>query len=277
MHNALRVALLFCCLCTAVSTAFATGPLPDVIVPGKPPITCWAVYDHVRLMEFVLGTRLTTGQKEVFLATLKKECAGMDGVGRAAFLEARELVASMATMAPDQREIVREVLREDFENTAGEDASDPAAQLYTQVRDGVSKTIASQGSYTVTLQALEAFSEYVGFARAPEKPEKLSGRERDGLMRALTDGFSKLPEASRTGLNGFDRTWYLLKAGWLAADDATRTRWKAGLKESADGAVSGKGIGMAIDLKLWQELKDVAAKAGETPDGWTATPALIVW
>ncbi|HNW33453.1 MAG TPA: hypothetical protein PKM25_00840, partial [Candidatus Ozemobacteraceae bacterium] len=196
MRNAIRVALLFCCLSVAVSQAFASGPLPDVIVPGKPPITCWAVYDHVRLMEFVLGTRLTTWQKEIFLATLKKECADMDREGREGFLEARELVASMAAMAPDQRQIVREILREDFESTAGEDGSDPAAQLYMQVRDGVSKTIVSQGSDTVTLQDLEAFSEYVAFARSPGRPEKLPGNERDGLMRAVIDGFSKLPETS---------------------------------------------------------------------------------
>lgn len=264
MHTALRRVLPFCFLLLALFTAPAVAALPDVVVAGDPPITSLAVYDHIRLIELVLDTRLTTGQKEIFLATLKKECAEMDTEGRTAFLEASKLVASMKTMTPDQHQVVRDILREDFESTAADDQADPAAQLYMQVRDGATKIIATQGSDSVSLQALEAFAEYLGFARSPDKPEVLQPSERDGLMRAIAEGFSAFPEQIRRGLSDFDKTWHLLRAGWLTADEPTRLRWKSMLKAAADQASSGKGAAAAVDPTLWNEMKP-------------ATPTADVW
>lgn len=277
MFLALRKVLPTCGLLIALFATPATGALPDMVSPGDPPITAQAVRDHVRLIEYALGTRLTTGQKEMFLETLKKECAGMNREGRTAFLEASKLVTSMTTMNPDQRQVVREILREDFESTAADDEADPAAQLYMQVRDGATKIIAAQGSDSISLQDLEAFAEYLGFARSPDKPDMLPPAERDGLMRAITDGFSGYPEQVRLNLSGFDKTWHLLRAGWLAADETARNRWKTGLKAAADKAASGNGPAAAVDAALWDEMKQTASAAGEIPEGWQATPTLPVW
>lgn len=277
MFIALRKALPACGLLAALFAAPAPGALPDMVSPGDPPITGQAVRDHVRLIEFTLGTRLTTGQKELFLETLKKECAEMDREGRKAFLEASKLVTSMTAMKPDQREVVREILREDFESAAADDDTDSAAQLYMQVRNGTTKTIAIQGSDSVSLQDLEAFAEYLGFARSPDKPEILPPTERDGLMRAVTDGFSGYPDQVRRNLNGFGATWHLLRAGWLAADEPTRSRWKTALKAAASKASTGSGPAAAVDQALWDEMKRAAAAAGETSEGWQAAPPLPVW
>ncbi|HOY66570.1 MAG TPA: hypothetical protein PLP29_06750 [Candidatus Ozemobacteraceae bacterium] len=277
MKHVQRIVGLTFLFVAALVAAFAAGPLPDVIVAGEPPITSWAVLDHVRLMEFVLDTRLTTGQKETFLATLKKECAGMDREGRAAFLEARQLVASMAVMTPDQRESVREVLREDFENTAAEEEADPAAQLYMQVRDAAVNAVASQGSDTVTLQDIEALAEYVAFVRAPEQPAPISAADRDVLRKAVTEGFATASEEARRALSGFADTWHLLRAGWAAGDAQAHAGWAGKLKEATGRAGFGKTIADTIDSPLWEELKRAAAGAGETAAGWTATPTLIVW
>ncbi|HOT29722.1 MAG TPA: hypothetical protein PLU72_16215 [Candidatus Ozemobacteraceae bacterium] len=277
MFLALRKALPICGLLVALVSAPAPGALPELVSPGEPPITGQAVRDHVRLIEYTLGTRLTTGQKELFLETLKKECADMDPEGRKAFLEASKLVTSMTSMNPDQRQVIREILREDFEGTAADDEADPAAQLYMQVRDGTTKIIAAQGSDSVSLQDLEAFTEYLGFARSPDKPETLQPAERDGFMRAMADGFPGYTEQVRQHLSGFDKTWHLLRAGWLAADEPTRNRWKTGLKAAAEKASSGNGPAGAVDPALWDEMKQVASAAGEIPDGWQATPTLAVW
>lgn len=277
MFLTLRKALSACCLLVVLFAAPAPGALPDMVSPGDPPITAQAVRDHVRLIEYTLDTRLTTGQKELFLETLKNECADMDREGRTAFLEASKLVTSMMSMKPDQREVVREILREDFESTAADDEADPAAQLYMQVRSGTTKVIASLGSDSVSLQDLEAFAEYLGFARSPDKPETLPPAERDGLMRALADGFSGYPEQVRQHLSGFDKTWHLLRAGWLAADEPTRNRWKTSLKAAANKGSSGNGPAAAVDQAIWNEMKQAALAAGEIPDGWQATPTLPVW
>lgn len=277
MHTAFRRVLPFCCLLIAFFGAPAVAVPPDVAVAGDPPITALAVRDHVRLIEFVLDTRLTTGQKEMFLESLKKECAEMDSEGRNAFLEASRLVTSMKTMSPEQRQVVLDILREDFESTAADDEADPSAQLYMQVRDGTMKMIADLGSDSVSLQSLEAYAEYLGFARSPDKPETLQPSERDGLMRAIVDGFPSFSEQVRSGLSDFDKTWYLLRAGWLAADEATRTTWKTRLKEIAGQASSGKGASAAADLALWDEMKKAAAAAGVVPDGQPATPTVDVW
>ncbi len=277
MFLALRKALPACGLLVALFATPAPGALPEMVSPGDPPITAQAVRDHVRLIEYTLGTRLTTGQKERFLETLKTECAGMDREGRTAFLEASKLVTSMTSMKPDQREVVREILREDFESAAADDDADPAAQLYMQVRDGTTKIIATAGSDSVSLQDLEAFAEYLGFARLPDKPETLPPAERDGLMRAVTDGYPGFPEQVRQSLNGFDTTWHLLRAGWLAADEPTRNRWKTALKAAADKASSGSGPAAAVDRALWDEMKQAASATGEIPEGWQATQPLPVW
>ncbi|MBP7632596.1 hypothetical protein KBA41_00400 [Candidatus Ozemobacteraceae bacterium] len=277
MFLTLRKALPTCGLLVALFAVPAPGALPEMVSPGEPPITAQAVRDHVRLIEYTLGTRLTTAQKELFLETLKKECAEMDREGRTAFLEASKLVTSMTSMKPDQREVVREILREDFESAAADDDADPAAQLYMQVRDGTTKVIVSLGSGSVSLQDLEAFAEYLGFARSPDKPETLPPAERDGLMRAMVDGYPNYPDQIRQNLNGFDTTWHLLRAGWLAADATTRNRWKTALKAVAEKASSGSGPAAAIDPTLWDEMKQAASAAGEISEGWQATPALPVW
>jgi len=172
---------------------------------------------------------------------------------------------------------VREVLREDFENTAAEEEADPAAQLYMQVRDAAVNAVASQGSDTVTLQDIEALAEYVAFVRAPEQPAPISAADRDVLRKAVTEGFATASEEARRALSGFADTWHLLRAGWAAGDAQAHAGWAGKLKEATGRAGFGKTIADTIDSPLWEELKRAAAGAGETAAGWTATPTLIVW
>ncbi len=108
----------------------------QVVVEGDPPITMEAVKSHIRLMEFVLSTRLTTNQKNLFLGYVKEECKGMDKQSRSEFLQGMELFQSLSTMPSDQVTSVREVLRADFEQSADEVEEDPARYLLDVVGRG---------------------------------------------------------------------------------------------------------------------------------------------
>ncbi|MFZ2960736.1 MAG: hypothetical protein WA705_27975 [Candidatus Ozemobacteraceae bacterium] len=273
---------------SAVSSATPAASTPgsaqsdEPVVKGEPVIGMNTVRNHLRLMEFVLGTRFTTSQKEKFLASVKTECADMERANRLEFLSANELVASMATMKANQLDAVKCVLQADFEESAKEDASDPAAQLYLSLEGALGSAAAGTGSFTVTLQALEAFDEFLGFVRGlPQAPKALTTGERDTLMKTLVAHFEELTEDKKAALTGFDRRWHLFKAAFLGSSNDKVESWKKDLSkplgEKGSVAFDKTFLGSVIQPTLWKEISDAGIALGETESGWATSSTVSVW
>lgn len=262
--------------------------LSDVVVSGEPPIKMATIENHLRLMEFVLDTRFTSAQKDRFFELVKKEGAEMGKDDRLEFISADELVATMSTMSDFQRKFVGDMLRSDFEGTAAEDPSDPAAQLFASLAGAIDKKIAGTGNDTLTLQSLEALIEFLGVCRGfPQAPKPLTDSERDGLLRLLAADFNKLSEPVRLLLTGFDHRWHLLRTALAGAPAERIAAWKEALAKPFTATIpapaagtplfDGKPLDSLVQPTLCQEMASAAIALGENPHGWTATPTVRAW
>lgn len=258
-------------------------PTEPVLVQGDPPITLEVAKAHIRLMEFVLATRLTTKQKDVFIDLVKKECAEMDRSERGEFIQAMDLLNSMLPMSGPQLDSVREILRADFEQSADEVGDDPAAKLFFEVTGATQKKIAESPNFALSTQAFAAFVEYLEFCKGlPQSPAPLSDADKAKLQKSLESGFNALSDPLKATLSGFDRTWHVIKAAWKEAGSEARGKWQKSLQQplSASGSTplfESAWLGAGIQPGLWQEMASAAFLLGESETAWIATKPVDVW
>jgi hypothetical protein len=272
-------------LCAAMLWAMSAGAAPelpkDPIVPGTPPILMKDVRAHVRLLEFVLQTRMTVAQKEHFLAAIKKEAADFDTEAREDFRQGTELLESIGSMSEMQREAVRVMLQGDFLESAADNPEDTAAQLYLALAEQGTRVLAQVGSDTVTIQDLEALVEWAEFARKADRTEPLTSPERDAVRSLVAEGFAGLPPDVQKSLCGFAALWYQIRAAWQCATPDQKTGWQKRI-DQAWGSASRQDLTVArlsglLLPDVWADMDSVARAAGERPEGWIATASLDIW
>ncbi len=272
------VVLALCLMAPALSLALPPEP---VVVPGNPPITSESVNAHIRLIEFVLGVRLTTVQKDTFLGILKEDCAEMDENERKNFLGAQDLLSKLGTLDPDKLRTIRDEMIADYEEGA-KDGDDAAAQLFLSIKNDGTKVLAQAGSFTMTLQAIEAFDEYLAFSRDPGIPAVLDDKAREQVRQGITEGFSGFATETSEALSGFDQRWHLIKAAWAKAAPEKKQEWTKAFVQpwgtaSSAPVFDAKGIPAFVNLPLWTEISSFSMDLEESFDGWTATPSGLVW
>ena len=268
---------------------FLTGLLAaqtadSVCVQGEPPIMMNTIKNHIKLFEFILQTRLTTKQKTAFRETVAKEGLGMDKEAREEFIQADPLVASLPAMTPEQKTAVRDILRADYEESADNASEDdPAAAFFNTIVKDTQKKVAETPTCAFTMQALNAFVEYLEFSRGlPEAPKPLSEAEREALTKSLTNGFKDLPDSLKNALNNFERTWHVIKTAWTGDSSKRPEDWKKQLQApfAASPTVNlfdEKWLPKAIQPTLWDQMATAAALLGETETDWAATSAVEIW
>ena len=255
----------------------------QVVVEGDPPITMEAVKSHIRLMEFVLSTRLTTNQKNLFLGYVKEECKGMDKQSRSEFLQGMELFQSLSTMPSDQVTSVREVLRADFEQSADEVEEDPAAKLFFKVVGNLQKKISETQAGSISTQAFEALVEYMEFSCSLSgKPKTFSEEEREKIRKVLVSSFEKLTETAQAEMSTFERKWHVIKAAWASDSSPKKDAWtkllvKPFSETSRTFTIDEKLINQVVQPSLWEEIASSARVFGETESDWVASKTVDVW
>ncbi len=257
-----------------------------VVVKGDPAITQRAVDCHIKLMEFVLNTRLTVGQKNSFFRSIKSECVSMSKEERESFLQACELVDSMAAMDDRQREVVKRVLEQDFQESALSLPHDPAAQLYLKLYKEAGRMLfefeieKGQEKEGLTSQSFEAIVEYLGFVASPEDPIKMTIRQRVNTQEMIEKIFKQLSEDERQTLDEFQNTWFMLRAGWKVASRKSRETFKTYFEKchlNIAAGVTPESFRKAISADLFGNLLDLAAKNGFDPTEWTPEQSIRVW
>lgn len=255
----------------------------EVIVPGKVPICLSALFSHIRLIEFVLETRLTTSQKDRFREVMETECAKMDDQERLEFLQGEQLFKSMTTMKEYEIRAIKDVLAADYESTADETEGDPSAQLFKEVMAAVSDFLTESEEYHFSRQAFNGFVEYIEFVNGlPGPPKKLADKFVEQLEVSLKRQFPKLSELGQEKLNGFERRWHVFKAAWMAADSAKKTLWIVNVRKpfTATPTVSigeEEFLYRVLETHVWEEMASFAASLGETETGWIGKEQLPVW
>lgn len=271
---------LFIAVFALILTAFAYADT-DVVVPGEPPITTHAVDCHIRLLEFVLETRMTVAQKNYFLEAIKEECAEMTAEEKGGFLEAVLLVDSMSEMDEPQQETIQKVLEKDFTESAVELPDDPAAQLFLKLKNESFKVVITNGDDDITQQSLDAFAEYVAFLAQPDKPVWLDAATNSALQKSIVENFLKFTPEEKASLNDFHFTWFMIRAAWQGSVAAKqKDGWRK--KLAAVGIKAGEipdmtRIKAALATDLYGELLDECAKIGVDSSEWSTGTTFKVW
>ncbi|GAB4277513.1 MAG: hypothetical protein Kow0029_20230 [Candidatus Rifleibacteriota bacterium] len=261
--------------------AFAALAADEVVVAGKPPITMKAVNCHMRLIEFVIGTRLTVEQKNAFLEAIKTEGTQMTEQDKNGFLSALELADSMDQMEPAGHEAVKFVLKKDFEDTARGLPGDPAADLYLKLMNESSQAALTIGENVITKQSLAAFIEYLEFLANPDNPVKFSDDKVEQIKNLIKSSYDKLGEENQATLDDFQLTWYMIRAGYQnIPDKARKEAWKkelSALGVSATGNFDLHLLKKCLAAELYADILDEAARLGAQPDEWIVGYTLDVW
>lgn len=279
MKKTLLVTLLF------VSVFLLSGNVSfaadKIVVAGDPPITVYAVDCHLRLLEFVLTTRLTVAQKNGFLTEITKACERMSREERADFLEAVALVESLSKLDDEQLEVFQAELADDFAKAAADVPDDVAAKLFKKLKDESSTKILEEGEIAITAQALDGFVEYLAFLAKPDQPVWYDASTAASIKTIIVNEFAKMEHADKDALEDFHAAWYMIRATWQnTGDQKKKDAWRAGFACCAikPGMIPDiKMIKAALDEKIYGELIDGADEFGVEPYEWVASLTVRVW
>ncbi|GAB1351524.1 hypothetical protein MASR1M12_02540 [Erysipelotrichia bacterium] len=273
----------FCMFLTVFAGAadVNTGLNDDVIVAGEPPVTGYVIDCHNRILEFVLGTRMTVAQKEAFLNAITAEVSGMAREDRDNFVQVIELVDSLSQLGEEDQEEIRQDLEKDFLESAAALTDDAAAKQFLALKNDSFKLVVDQAEFNVTNQSVEALSEYLAFVANPEKPVWPDAKAIDAIKIRVKAGFAALKDEERQALDDFQLTWYLIRAAWQGtADVAKKDAWRKGF--AALGLKAGEvpevnQIKAAISTDVYGDMLDAATQMGVEPLEWSASTTQKIW
>ncbi len=259
----------------------ATGLSDGLIVAGEPPINGYAIDCHIRVLEFVLGTRMTVSQKETFMNAMVKECETMSKEDRESFLQVVELVDSLSQLGEEDREEIRQDLEKDFMEGAVELNDDTAAQQFLKLKNESFKLLVEQADYNVTNQSIEALAEYLAFIAQPDQPIWPDAKTIDAIKVRVKAGFASLSVDERNALDDFQLTWFLIRAAWQGTSDAAKKdAWRksfAAVALKSGEAPEVAKIKTAISTEVYGDLLDSATQMGVAALEWSASTSIRIW
>ena len=278
----LFIAFILSCFAPVYSADINNGINDKFFGETNPVITGKSVDSQIRIMEFVVGTRMTVAQKQVFVKAIIDESKNMDEEQLNDFLDVVGLAESLNKLSNNDAEPVRQLLEKDFDATvvALEGQNDLAAMQYKKLKDNLAKIVVENKEIKVTRQSVEALSEYLAFIANPSNPVWPSELTVDATAMRIRTGFAKFSDDEKSALEDFQLTWYLIRAAWQTADAKQKAAWqkefaKLGLKPGAD--VTSANIKAAINTEIYADLLDFATQAGIEPIEWSAKTTALIW
>ena len=278
----LFIAFILSCFAPVYSADINNGINDKYFGETNPVITGKTVDCQIRIMEFVVGTRMTVAQKQVFVKAIIDESKNMDEEQLNDFLDVVGLAESLNKLSNADAEPIRQLLAKDFDATVAalEGQNDLAAIQYKKLKENMAKTVVGNKEINVTRQSVEALAEYLAFVANPNKPVWPSDLTVDATAMRIRTGFAKYNEDEKNALEDFQLTWYLIRAAWQNADAKQKATWqkefaKLGLKPGAD--VTSANIKAAINTEVYGDLLDFATKLGIEPIEWSPKTTALVW
>ena len=278
----LFVAFVLCCFAPVFSADVNNGINEQYISETTPAITGKVVDAHIRVMEFVVGTRMTIAQKQIFVKAIADESKNMDEDQLNDLLEVVGLAESLNKLNNTDAEPVRQLLEKDFDATVAslEGQNDLAATQYNKIKENLVKKVVSNSEVSVSRQSVEALAEYLAFIANTKNPIWPNELTIDATAMRVRTGFASYTEDEKNALEDFQLTWYLIRAAWQNADAKHRAEWqkgfdKLGLKPGAD--VTSANIKAAINIEVYSDMLDYATQMGIEPIEWSNKTTSLIW
>ena len=278
----LFVAFVLCCFAPVFSADVNNGINEKYISETTPAITGKVVDSHIRVMEFVVGTRMTVAQKQIFVKAIVDESKNMDEEQMNDLLEVVGLAESLNKLNNADAEPVRQLLEKDFDATVAslEGQNDLAANQYKKIKENLVKKVVSNSEVSVSRQSVEALAEYLAFVANTKNPVWPNELTIDATAMRVRTGFANYTEDEKNALEDFQLTWYLIRAAWQNADAKHRAEWqkefdKLGLKPGADATSA--NIKAAISTEVYGDMLDYATQMGIEPIEWSNKTTALIW
>lgn len=278
------VIMAFVCSCFASAYAadVNNGLNDQYIGESKPAISGKAVDCHLRVLEFVLATRMTLAQKQAFVKAVGDESRNMTPDQIDDFMDAIGLADSLNQLSDEDAEPIRQMLEKDFNATAAalDAQNDLAAMTFNKIKAATAEKVISAKDVNVTRQSLEAFAEYLAFLADTKNPVWPNDLSINATIMRIKTNFNSYTEDEKAALEDFQLTWYLIRAAWQSANAQQRAAWQAdfnkvGLKRGADATSA--NIKAALSTDVYADLLDAATKAGIEPIEWSAKTTGLIW
>lgn len=253
----------------------------DPVLEDEPKLT-WNIVDgHIKLIEFVLQTRLTVRQKNAFLNAMKEEIPQMSEEDKDGLMQSLELIENLNLIDEDLVTEVRTQLKEDFFNVATEMPDDPASKLFKTVDSDCKNFIFDPSISSMTRQSAMALAEYLAFVADPDNPQWYDLPQVKLIAKIINDNLDSLDEDAQAMLDDFQLDWYMIRVGWQAVEDPSFIKSVKELFATAN-ITKGKipnieAIKIALSTDLYADLIDIAAYSYASPLEWTPGPEFRVW
>lgn len=285
MKNLSKIFILvaFILSCFVVNAADVNNGLNDKIIgETNPAITGQAVDCHIRILEFVLGTRMTVAQKQVFMKAIENQIKDMDQEQLNDFLDAIGLADSLNQLNNMDAEPIRQLLEKDFNATAAalEGSNDIAATQYKKLQANIAEKVITTREVTVTRQSLEAFAEYIAFVANTSNPIWPNELSINTTSMRIRTAFANYTEDEKAALEDFQLTWYLIRAAWQTGSKEQRAAWqkefnKLGIKPGVD--VTSSAIKAALSTDVYADMLDFATQSGIEAIEWSTRTKAQIW
>ncbi|NLM16315.1 MAG: hypothetical protein GX221_01170 [Candidatus Riflebacteria bacterium] len=259
-----------------------TGISPDeIIVSTKPPVTGKIADAHVRLIEFMLQTRMTIAQKLVLFRGMNAECPNMTPEEFADFASAPELLQGISEIIDSEIEAVRRMLLEEYIQAALDSPDDQVAKVFVQLNRDDDRKLIVREDLNITYQAANAFIEYLAFLANPDAPKWYNEKDAESIRMRLQVGFAGFSEDEQYALEDFELSWFLIRAAWQ--DPANQNFKNAWRKEfSSVNIIPGRlpspaQLRKALSIDIYSDLLDRAVMSGVDPIEFSMTSKRMVW
>lgn len=276
------MAFVFSCFTSVYAADVNNGLNDQFIGESKPAITGKAVDCHLRVLEFVLATRMTLAQKQAFVKAVVDESRNMTTDQIDDFMDAIGLADSLNQLSEADAEPIRQMLEKDFNATivALDGQNDLAAITFNKIKAAMANKVIATKEVTVSRQSLEAFAEYLAFLADTKNPVWPNDLSTDATIMRVKANFSKYTEEEKAALEDFQLTWYLIRAAWQSATKEQRAAWqsdfdKIGMKRGVDATSA--NIKAALSTDVYADLLDFATKAGIEPIEWSPKTTGLIW
>lgn len=276
------MAFVLSCFVSANAADVNNGLNDQYIGESKPPITGKAVDCHLRVLEFVLATRMTVAQKQAFVKAVADESRSMDPDQVYEFMDVVGLAESLNKLSDADAEPIRLMLEKDFNATVAslEGQNDLAAITFNKIKSNLGKNIIATKDLKINRQSMEAFSEYLAFLADTQKPIMPNDLSVNATIMRVRTNFGKYTDDEKAVLEDFQLSWYLIRAAWQTATKQQKAAWvsefkKIGLKPGVDATSS--QIKAALSVDVYGDLLDFATKSGIEPIEWSNKTTASIW
>ncbi len=276
------VAFVIICFAPVYSADVNNGLNDKIVGETTPAITGKVVDNHIRILEFVVGSRMTVAQKQAFVKAIIDETRNMDTDQLNDFIEVNGLADSLNKLEQKDTEPIRQLLEKDFDATALalEGQNDLASIQYSKLKDNLAKKVIQTKNISVSRQSIEALAEYLAFVANTKNPLWPNDLAIEATAMRVRTSFPKYSQEEKEALEDFQLTWYLIRAAWQTASADQKAAWqkdfdKLGLKPGAD--TTSANIKAAINTEVYADLLDFATRSGIEPIEWSNKTTAQIW